>query len=567
MIPKELQERKQWICWKYEKRPGKTKMTKVPYNPVTGFRASSTDASTWTDFETAKKAMGQYSGLGFVFSKDDPYVGIDLDHVLGKDKQFINEDAKGIFDRIDSYAEISPSGTGIHIIGKGHLHPDAKHAVEANEKTGQCAKELYDQGRFFTVTGEQLGKCSEINDIDMMAGAIEIMIASEQDILNKQKQEAAKEAGQTVSDQPVKDPVVDFTQQIFPELHEKRTGEEYQKALHKKAAKVARFIEDTTITKIKKGKDLFITYEQKGRERTAVIEDQGVGFNIPKDPKLQKKYIYTRLLRHVDQQNTWEVYQHPKLEDMHKITQVLVAKMDRISCEAGHREFFNREQLSAMVNEPAPQIWNEILADMGRAPQLSKVIENYNSPSEKGILISKNVVALFSKEANLKLENVQEMASNEEQVKEENFRSVMKDAMITSEPKANFKWMQDHGIACHVIRPENMSDKIFSGCSINDFHLEGKELKGTTFEECSFDGLRLDDTTKLTQVDLHKCRIDSDETLTGLLKSGAVIKDCQVYRMDKEVGKKRWQLVGLEKPKLIEPSGIARKTEKEGHER
>ena len=567
MIPKELQERKQWICWKYEQKPGREKPTKVPYNPVTGFRASSTDASTWTDYETAKKAMGNYSGLGFVFSKDDPYIGIDLDHVLDKDKNFTYKDAQSIHDYTDSYTEISPSGTGIHIIGKAKLHPEAAHKVEVNEAKGTCEKEIYDQGRFFTVTGNQLGECNEVNDIQLMSDALENMIANERKILNQQKKEEAAKALSEGGKQPLKDPYIAYTQEIFPELHEKRTGEEYQKALHKKAAKVARFLEDTNITKVKKGKDLFITYEQKGREKTTIIEDQGVGFSIPKDPKLQKKYLYTRLLRQVDQENAWELYHHPKLEDMHKITQVLVSKMSQISSEAGHREFFNRDQLSAMVNEPAPEIWNEILADMGRAPGLSKVIENYNSPTEKGILVSKNVVALFSQEANLKLENVQEMPSNKEQVKEENFRPVMKDALITSEQKANFKWLQDRGIACHVVEPDKMSDKIFSNCSISDFEMGGSKLQNTTFEECSFDALHVDEKTQLKNVDLHKCKIDSEETLNGLLKSGAIVKDCQVYRLDKEVGKKRWQLIGLEKPKYIEPSGIARKTEKEGLER
>lgn len=57
MIPRELQQRKQWICWKYEQIPGRSKPTKVPYDPVSGYKAKSTDRTTWTDFDTAVKTL------------------------------------------------------------------------------------------------------------------------------------------------------------------------------------------------------------------------------------------------------------------------------------------------------------------------------------------------------------------------------------------------------------------------------------------------------------------------------------------------------------------------------
>src|SRR5699024_2621495 len=47
-----------------------------------------------------------------------------------------------------SYSEISPSGNGIHIIAKGEL-------PKGGRRKGKI--EVYDSGRFFTVTGNQLG--------------------------------------------------------------------------------------------------------------------------------------------------------------------------------------------------------------------------------------------------------------------------------------------------------------------------------------------------------------------------------------------------------------------------
>ncbi|MBC8356397.1 MAG: hypothetical protein H8E66_30835, partial [Planctomycetes bacterium] len=79
-IPACLCERPQWVAWKYIERDGKP--TKTPINPHTGEFAKSTDASTWGTFDEAMATCGHdatYSGVGFVFTADDPYCGVDLD--------------------------------------------------------------------------------------------------------------------------------------------------------------------------------------------------------------------------------------------------------------------------------------------------------------------------------------------------------------------------------------------------------------------------------------------------------------------------------------------------------
>src|SRR5215203_1732216 len=79
-IPDELKRRQQWVNWRLEERDGKT--TKVPYNPRAGRKASSIDPATWSAFAAVVSAAksGAYTGIGFVFSSDDPYTGVDLDH-------------------------------------------------------------------------------------------------------------------------------------------------------------------------------------------------------------------------------------------------------------------------------------------------------------------------------------------------------------------------------------------------------------------------------------------------------------------------------------------------------
>ena len=148
-VPDSLAELDQWIVWRYEQRDGKT--TKVPYQ-INGSLAGSTDPKTWCSFDEALKTWQQdprrWSGIGFVFSAIGPFFGIDLDHCLDADGK-VKRWAQPIMERFfDSYAEISPSGLGIKIWAKGRL-PGGGTAFPM----GDGRVEIYDKGRYFTVTG------------------------------------------------------------------------------------------------------------------------------------------------------------------------------------------------------------------------------------------------------------------------------------------------------------------------------------------------------------------------------------------------------------------------------
>lgn len=142
-IPDELKTLHQWIVWKFEWSKKYQKYTKVLYQ-LNGKKADSTDSNTWTTFDLAVGAIraGKGDGIGFVFSKDDLYCGIDLD----KADEW-PEDVKRIIQTLNSYTEVSPSGKGYHVI------------VKANKPGARCRKahfEMYDQDRFFTVTGNHV---------------------------------------------------------------------------------------------------------------------------------------------------------------------------------------------------------------------------------------------------------------------------------------------------------------------------------------------------------------------------------------------------------------------------
>jgi primase-polymerase (primpol)-like protein len=147
-IPAQLKDRRQWICWTVEDRDGKP--TKAPVQPGGAGYADVTDPETWTTFEAALDYLHEsasVAGLGYVFTADGPYAGVDLDDCRDPETGDLPDLAREIVDRLDSYTEVSPSGTGVHVLIAADL-------PEGRNRRGSV--ELYDRDRFFTVTGEHV---------------------------------------------------------------------------------------------------------------------------------------------------------------------------------------------------------------------------------------------------------------------------------------------------------------------------------------------------------------------------------------------------------------------------
>ena len=147
----------QWVCW--DDKTGR----KVPLQ-VGGGAASSTNPTTWTSYDKAveyAEANG-LRGVGFVFTKDDEYCGVDIDDCIDYDG-IVSEEAMQIVDELNSYTEISPSGTGLKIFGR------CKDVLKGRNKDGL---EAYTFGRFFTVTGNVLGDQYKLSDIGGYVGRL-----------------------------------------------------------------------------------------------------------------------------------------------------------------------------------------------------------------------------------------------------------------------------------------------------------------------------------------------------------------------------------------------------------
>jgi len=151
-IPLALRTIPRWTLWNYvEVGEGESKRwSKLPVQP-SGKAASSTNASTWTDFHSAEAAYltCKFDGIGFVFTKDDHIVGVDMDDCFDeKTNQFTDPTLEAIANKIEGYMEISPSGTGVKIFTLGDI-PSA--FVDHN-----IGLEVYKMGRYFTVTGQKI---------------------------------------------------------------------------------------------------------------------------------------------------------------------------------------------------------------------------------------------------------------------------------------------------------------------------------------------------------------------------------------------------------------------------
>lgn len=155
-VPKAMQERQQWVLWKIVNRENGP--TKVPFS-IDGKPASSTDPATWNSYFAVKAVLefGSWDGIGFVFSEDDPFTGIDLDGCVNGT---VAPWAMEIIQSLDSYTEMSPSRTGVHIVVEGKFALPKGRNKKLGEADGKNPGiEIYDKGRFFCVTGKRGKTC------------------------------------------------------------------------------------------------------------------------------------------------------------------------------------------------------------------------------------------------------------------------------------------------------------------------------------------------------------------------------------------------------------------------
>ena len=178
-VPATLREHEKWVCWRYEQRDGKwTKPPIKPYDERTGMKqcldvdddrngeiegdhpyAASTGKHTWRSCKTAleyhEREDTDTDGIGFVITSGDLYAGADLDNCRDPETGDLEPWAREVIDTLDTYTEVSPSGTGLRCICLG-VKPGSKSktTMESTLDTFESSDlELYDKGRYLTITG------------------------------------------------------------------------------------------------------------------------------------------------------------------------------------------------------------------------------------------------------------------------------------------------------------------------------------------------------------------------------------------------------------------------------
>lgn len=152
---KKFKKEKQWVNWKYEMV--NNKMTKVPYSPK-GYKADSTKESDWGTFEECQKSDNEK--IGIIFKSDKLLLGIDVDHCLNGN-EIVHEEKEKIANLLiqsDTYAEISPSGTGLHL----YFILSDPLTLEAHKKKPY---EVYSDKRFFTFSSNPYKEEKEVRTI------------------------------------------------------------------------------------------------------------------------------------------------------------------------------------------------------------------------------------------------------------------------------------------------------------------------------------------------------------------------------------------------------------------
>lgn len=189
----ELKKRRIWLCWiRTKTKDGK--WTKVPISASGG--ETGTDAAhsdTWVTYDEAEQASRKrnYSGVGFVVPEG--FFMLDVDH-KDQDDPLI----KKLLDRFDTYAEVSVSGHGLHIIGECDLNQVPTYidkegrlrlSREFYQKNTGTGIELYIGGitsRYSTYSG------NAVCDIPVQECTESVLITLEQDMRRAAKEPAPK---------------------------------------------------------------------------------------------------------------------------------------------------------------------------------------------------------------------------------------------------------------------------------------------------------------------------------------------------------------------------------------
>ena len=155
LLPR-LKRMDRWICWREEQDGDRMAKVPVDIDPDRdrAYRVSYRKPDHWYTYQEAVELVQSYDsidGLQIVVNDSrDPFVIVDFDNCIDPETKEIDPAARKYLKQTDTYAELSPSGTGFHLIFQGQVPRQGWSA-----ETDAIDLEVYEK-YIVTVTEEHL---------------------------------------------------------------------------------------------------------------------------------------------------------------------------------------------------------------------------------------------------------------------------------------------------------------------------------------------------------------------------------------------------------------------------
>jgi hypothetical protein len=189
-----LTEQRHWVNWSWEQRDDK--YTKPPKQPGNLRDARPNDPHTWSDYEHALRRWrdGDADGIGYMLL--DAGIGaVDLDRCCRcnaetrkvRTEQWARELRDGAN---DAYCEITVSGSGQRLIGTAQ----GANLQRGFKQHGVGIELFRNTARYITVSGLELGNCSQLPPIDDFLDALRARYDSQREQPRKGREQRQRKA-------------------------------------------------------------------------------------------------------------------------------------------------------------------------------------------------------------------------------------------------------------------------------------------------------------------------------------------------------------------------------------
>lgn len=155
--PAALRELKQWLIWRLEPNPNGPKPRKMPYYAWSGDRRGKHNTPDdirqlvgFSEAKAAAKKKGPDWGVGLAMVKGSPVTALDFDRCVTVEADgtpVVAEEVNRMI--VGTYAEISPSGTGVRAFVQGAIG----NGRQAHHDEWEYGLELFNATGFVTFTG------------------------------------------------------------------------------------------------------------------------------------------------------------------------------------------------------------------------------------------------------------------------------------------------------------------------------------------------------------------------------------------------------------------------------